>query len=455
MKTGRITDMTEGNAFKLIIMFSLPMLLGNIFNQLYNVADSIIVGKFIGDNALAAVGTGFPIIFMITSLFSGFSTGATVLIAQFYGSRDFENMEKTADTVYGAMLIGSIPLTIIGVVFCEMFLYVTNVPLDIFSDSKTYISIILMGMVCSLGYQVNTGILRGLGDSKTSLIFLSISCVINIALDVILIVVFNVGITGVAISTVVAQFFSWIMGCVYIKKKYYFLKLNPLNINKDLLKRILGIGIPYGLQQSIFSIGRLSIQSLANSFGTNFMAGFNVAGRLDSFAYMPMQSFNNAVVTYTAQNIGAKKMDRVIKGTRGAMLLSCSVSIIIGGAVIIFAENLMQIFSLNPEVILSGSAYIYRILPFYCMLSVFDIWNSAMRGAGKMIVPMLSTVISLWIARVPAAYIFADLYGKYNMFFCYAAGWVIGLIISGYFYFNGKWRKNIEIENELIDSRCH
>ncbi|KMT21971.1 MATE family efflux transporter [Clostridium cylindrosporum] len=453
MRTGRMTDMTQGNPFKLIAAFAIPMLYGNILTQLYNVVDSVIVGKFVGDYALAAVGTGFPVIFMITSIFSGFSTGATILVAQFYGSKNIERVSRTADTVYGAIMIGIVPLTVIGVIFCEPLLHIINVPADVFEGAKTYISIILAGMFCSLGYHVNTGILQGLGDSKTPLIFLLISCVINIILDLILVIVFKQGIAGVAISTVIAEFFSWLAGYIYIKKKYNFLRLNPFHMDKHLFMKVLKIGIPYGVQQSIFSIGTLGIQSLANSFGSSFMAGFNVAGKIDSFAYMPIQSFNNAIVTYTGQNIGAKKMDRVKKGTHAAMILSCSVSIVIGGLLIIFAKEIMSIFTSNEEVIAAGSAYLYRILPFYCMVSVFDVWNSVMRGAGDMVIPMLSTIISLWIARVPVAYLFADIFGKESMFFCYAAGWVIGLMITGYFYFNGKWRNVVEQEKSNL--ACH
>lgn len=439
-----MTDMTKGNPFYLITMFSIPMLFGNILNQLYNVVDSFVVGRFVGDSALAAVGAGFPIIFMIISIFLGFSTGATILIAQFYGSGDIEKVSKISDTIYGITMIGVIPLTVLGVIFCGDFLKIINVPADILMESQQYISIILLGMFFSLGQTINTGILQALGDSKTPLLFLLISCVINIALDLILVVVFDKGIMGAAVATIIAQLCSWLVGYIYIRRKHNFLRLNPFKIDKSLARRVLKLGIPFGVQQSIFSIGMISIQSLANTFGSSFVAGFNVAGKLDSFAYMPIRSFDQAIVTYTAQNIGAKKIERIKAGMHSGLILSIGVSVVIGGLVMGFAENLMQIFSTNPEVVKAGVAYLYRILPFYFMVSIFDIWNAVMRGAGEMLIPMFSTIISLWIARVPAAYILTNFYGKESMFFCYAIGWIIGLMISGYFYFKGKWRNAVK-----------
>lgn len=443
MKRCRTTDMTVGPPLRLILYFSLPMLLGNLFNQLYNIVDSIIVGKFIGETALAAVGTGFPIVFLVSSLFSGLSTGATILAAQFYGAKNTEKLSSLGNSIYGALVIGIIPLTVLGILLCEPLLRFIRVPADVFDGTLLYVRILLGGMICSLGYHINTGILQGLGDSTTPLLFLLISCGINIVLDILLVTVFPFGIAGVAIATVMAQFISWLAGILYIRMKHPYMRLNPLHINWDLLKEVLKIGIPFGIQQSIFSVGRLSIQSLVNSYGYHFMAGFNGAGKLDTFAYMPIQSFSRAIVTYTGQNIGANRGNRVLQGARVTLSLACTFSIIIGGLVVLFGNPLMGLFSNNPEVISAGQAYLNRILPFYCMLCIFDIWNSVMRGAGELVVPMFSTIISLLIARVPAAYICVALFGRDNIFFCYAVGWGIGLIITGYYYYFGKWRNRL------------
>ncbi len=444
-------DMTEGSSYKLILSFTLPLLLGNVFQQLYNMVDSVIVGNVIGDQALAAVGTGFPIIFMLSSLFMGVGTGATIMISQFYGAKDAEKVNQTINTIYLALLIAVIPLTLVGVFLGEPMLRMMNVPDDgTLEMAKTYMVIIFLGIIGTLGYNINAGILQGLGDSRTSLLFLMIATVINIVLDLVLTIPIKLGVAGVALATIVAQIFSWLFGVFYINRHYVFLHIKPrrAEFKKDLFMQAMRFGIPSGIQQALFSIGIMFMQSLVNSYGSNFMAGFNGANKIDTFAFLPVQSLSNALTTYTGQNIGAGNQHRVKEGLKSSMILSVSCCIVMGVLLYPTSGLLMRMFSQNPEVIDAGVAYLHCVLPFYFLLACNFMYNSVLRGAGEMVIPMISSFIGLWLARLPAAYLIAHFFAKENVYYSYAVGWVLGLAISGIYYATGRW-KNKSIVTKL------
>ena len=276
-------DMTSGSPYRLILSFTMPLLLGNIFQQLYNMVDSVVVGNVIGDKALAAVGTGFPIIFMLSSLFMGIGTGATIMISQFYGARDLERVNQTVNTIYTALIIGIIPLSLIGIFLSEPLLHMMKVPDDgTLEMAKTYMVIIFIGVIGNLGFNINAGILQGFGDSRTSLLFLMIATVINIVLDLVLTITVPMGVAGVALATIIAQIVSWLFGVFYINRHYDFIKIRPhkFYFQKELFFQAMRLGIPSGIQQALFSIGIMFMQSLVNSYGSSFMAGLTVQTRL-------------------------------------------------------------------------------------------------------------------------------------------------------------------------------
>ncbi len=437
-----IKNMTEGSPIKLIFAFAVPMLIGNIFQQLYNMVDSIVVGNYVGKIALAAVGTGFPIIFMMSSMFIGIALGSTILISQFYGAGDIKNVKKTAQTIYTAMIIGSVPLSIIGILLSGTILHLTNVPGDAFPMAKLYMIIVFAGLIGSLGFNVNTGILQGLGDSKSSLLFLAIACLINIALDLLFVLTFHMGVAGVAYATIVSQIFSWIFGIIYMRRKYDFLDISILKFNFDkvIFKKILKLGIPSGFQQALFSIGIMSIQSLVNSYGSDYMAGFNAANKIDTFAFMPIQSFANAVTTYVGQNIGAGRMDRVHKGMVSTVIVSMISCIVIGALTIPLGPTMLKMFNPDPVVVESGMYYLKSVVPFFAFLALDFTLSSVVRGAGETVVPMVATIVSLWVGRIPAAYIIAHYLGKEYIFYSYLIGWFFWFIIIMPYYLSGKWK---------------
>lgn len=443
-------NMTEGSPIKLIFAFAVPMLIGNIFQQLYNMVDSIVVGNYVGKIALAAVGTGFPIIFMMSSMFIGIALGATILISQFYGAGDIKNVKRTAQTIYAAMIIGSIPLSVIGIILSGPILHLTNVPADAFPMARLYMIIVFAGLIGSLGFNVNTGILQGLGDSKSSLLFLAIACVMNIVLDLLFVLSFHLGVAGVAYATIASQIFSWIFGIIYMRRKYDFLDISifKFDFDKAIFKKILKLGIPSGLQQALFSVGIMSLQSLVNSYGSDYMAGFNAANKIDTFVFMPIQSFSNAITTYVGQNIGAGRMERVHKGMVSTVLVSMTFCIIIGALTIPLGPMMLGMFNPDPIVIESGMYYLKSVVPFFALLALDFTLSSVVRGAGDAVVPMVATIISLWAGRVPAAYIIAHYFGKEYIFYSYMIGWIFWFIIIVPYYMSGKWKLK---SNKLIN----
>ncbi|MBB5266179.1 putative MATE family efflux protein [Catenibacillus scindens] len=440
---GGSMDMTTGNPYKLIFVFSIPLLIGNILQQFYNMVDSIVVGNIVGAKALAAVGTGFPVIFMLSSLFMGIGNGATVMVSQFFGAKDFKNLQRTVTTIYKAMLIAIVPLSVVGIIISRPLLTLMQVPDDGTLDmAVTYMIVIFVGLIGSMGYNINAGILQGLGDSRTSLIFLAVATVINVVLDVSFTAVIRMGVFGVALATIIAQLCSWLFGIFYIQRKYSIIKINfrHLEFDRDLFRQALRLGVPSGIQQMCFSIGIMVMQALVNGYGSIFMAGFNGANKIDSFAFMPVQSYSIAVTTYTGQNIGAKLFDRVKKGTNAALVLAVVTCIIIGGILYPFSSQLMRMFSSDPGVLESGVWYLHSVLPFYILLGASFIYSSTLKGAGEMMIPLISSIIGLWVVRVPAAYLLAHFLGKEYIYFSYAIGWLFGFIIPYVAYRRGKWK---------------
>ncbi len=447
-----IITMTEGSPLKIILTFAFPMLIGNVLQQFYNMVDSIVVGNYVGKLALAAVGTGFPIIFMMAAMFIGLGIGATILISQYIGAGDMDSVQKTAQTIYTAMILGSIPISIIGIFLSEPILILINTPAEALSMAKIYMMIIFGGMIGSIGYNVNAGILQGFGDSKSSLLFLAIATVINIILDLLFVIVFRWDVAGVAIATIIAQSASWLFGIAYMRKKYEVLNFSifRFHFDKDIFKRIIKLGLPTGVQQTLFAVGIMSLQSLVNSYGSDFIAGYNAANKIDTFAFMPIQSFSNAVTTFTGQNIGAKRMDRVHKGAVTAIGLS--VAVCIACLVIIpFGPFLLGMFNSDPAVIEAGMIYLNSVMPTIAILAIVFTLNSVIRGAGESVVPMIGAIVSLWLGRVPAAYYIAANFGKEYIFLSYAVGWLFWLLITGPYYLSGRWKtKSEKLLNNII-----
>ncbi len=438
--------MTEGSASRLILKFSIPLIAGNVLQQMYNLVDSLVVGNFVGKEALAAVGSTFILNFLLVSLFSGLSVGFTIVISQFYGSGNTEKVRSAVDTAYITALLGAVPVTLLGVIFTRPLLALMNTPAGITMEmSSAYLTILFAGTAGSFGYNLNAGILQGLGDSVSSLVFLAIATVLNIVLDLVFVVAFGWGVAGVAWATIISQAVSFILGTVFIVRKLKLTTLRPddLRFDAKILKECTRIGLPGGFQGMLFSIGTMGIQRLINGYGPVFMAGYSISSRIDSLAFMPIASFSTAVITFTGQNVGAGRLDRVRRGFTVTQLMSGAVCIATSVLLIVYARFLMSLFSPDPEVIGIGAEVLYRLMPAYILLSVLFITNSVLRGAGESIVPFVAALTSFLFLRLPAAYLLDHFFGKGEIGWCYGIGWVFGLAVAMPYYFSGRWQRRI------------
>ncbi|MGD9560579.1 MAG: MATE family efflux transporter, partial [Oscillospiraceae bacterium] len=325
--------------------------------------------------------------------------------------------------------------------FTNPLLDLIRIPADTREEAYIYMVILMAGLMGMLGYNANAGILQGVGDARTPLLFLVIAALINVVLDLFFVAVIPLGVAGVAIATIIAQFFSWIFGIFYINKKYPELRIRPFSFrfDKRIFWQIIRLGLPAGIQQALFSFATILMTRLVNTYGSIYAAGFSVANKLDTFAFFPIQSIATAITTYTGQNIGARKLQRVNGGIRAALLYSMCFAVL-GLLVIPAGPALLRLFTSEAAVVTAGMAFINRIMPFYWMLAISFSLNSVMRGAGEAIVPMASAVVGLWLARLPAAYLLAHFFGRDNMHFCYPAGWAIGLLITVPYFLSGRWK---------------
>lgn len=440
--SGGLRNMTVGSPAGHIFYFALPLLLGSFLQQLYNMVDSWVVGNYAGDASLAAVGVGYPVIFMFTSLFMGLSGGGTVVIAQFYGAGNMERVRDAVDTVYTAFMASAIPITLLALGLVKPVLLLMQVQADAWAESWLYLTVVSAGLVGAIGYNLNAGILGGLGNSRTTLLFLAISSVMNIVLDLVFVLGLGMGVLGVALGTIISQAFSWLFGLFYINRRYPAIAIRPFcrRFDRALFRQIMGIGLPAGIQMSLVALGAMVVMSKINSFGKEFAAAYNVGSKLDSLAFLPVQSLSNAVTAFVGQNTGAKRPDRVRRGIR----MTVAASVVWSAVMLVpipLGPTLVGFFSDTPAVIHSGTVYLRCIMPFYVLFSVMFCLNNAMRGAGDSLFPMLDVIFSLILVRVPAVYWFADHYGPDYMYYGVGVGWCVGFTLSVVYYLSGRWKR--------------
>ena len=440
--SGGLRNMTVGSPAGHIFYFALPLLLGSFLQQLYNMVDSWVVGNYAGDASLAAVGVGYPVIFMFTSLFMGLSGGGTVVIAQFYGAGNMGRVRDAVDTVYTAFMASAIPITLLALGLVKPVLLLMQVRADAWAESWLYLTVVSAGLVGAIGYNLNAGILGGLGNSRTTLLFLAISSVMNIVLDLVFVLGLGMGVLGVALGTIISQAFSWLFGLFYINRRYPAIAIRPFcrRFDKALFRQIMGIGLPAGIQMSLVAVGAMVVMSKINSFGKEFAAAYNVGSKLDSLAFLPVQSLSNAVTAFVGQNTGAKRPDRVRRGIR----MTVAASVVWSAVMLVLiplGPTLVGFFSDTPAVIHSGTVYLRCIMPFYALFSVMFCLNNAMRGAGDSLFPMLDVIFSLILVRVPAVYWFADHYGPDYMYYGVGVGWCVGFTLSVVYYLSGRWKR--------------
>ena len=440
-------DLTVGKEYKLIFKFALPMLIGNVFQQLYNIVDSAVVGNFIGKQALAAVGASFPIIFLLISLIIGITIGSTIIISQYFGAKKFEQIRKAVDTINIILLITAIITSALGIVFSEEIFILIDLPKDIIPYATEYLQIFLLGLPFMFGFQGISAILRGVGDAKTPLYFLIISTLLNIVLDLVFVLVLDFGITGVAYATIIAQSVALFSAIIWVRKNEMLnFRIKGIVFDFEIFKESVRIGLPSGMQNIFVSLGMMAILGIVNQFGTDVVAAYSSAMRIDSLAILPAMVFSNALSGFVGQNIGANKFDRVKKGLYSTLIMSVVTSIIITLLIITFEYQLMSLFTKDTEVIRIGVEYLVIVSSFYTLFAIMFSLNGVMRGAGDTIIPMFITLIALWLVRIPFAYLFSSEIGEQGIWWSIPVAWFVGMILSLTYYLSGNWKKKAVIK---------
>ena len=445
-----VQDMTTGKPLYNLAAFSIPLLIGNIAQQLYNTVDSIIVGKCVGDTALAAVGTSMPILNLLLLLFMGISTGAGIMVSQYFGAKRTEDLNQTIGTCLTLTLIARVIIMIVGPIITPPLMSLLNTPPEVYEMAVDYLTIIFLGIIGTGYYNIVSGILRGMGDSVSPLIFLVVAAVLNIFLDLWFVAGLGMTADGVALATVIAQLVSAVLCILKLMKMKGSITINrkTLKPDREMTRSIIRLGLPSGLTQAIFSMAAIVVQSLTNSFGTNVIACSNVVMRVDGFAMMPNFTFGMAMTTYVGQNIGAKLMKRVDEGVKVGLIAGVAISVVLVSAILIFGEGLLRMFTTTEEVIQLGVRMLRILALGYIAMAVTQSLSGVMRGAGDTMTPMWISIITTVIIRMPLAYLWAALTktealptGSPDSIFCsLLISWVLGAVFTFFAFRKGAWR---------------
>ncbi len=446
-------DLSYGNEGRLILKFAIPMLVGNVFQQLYNVVDSIVVGRYVGKEALAAVGTSGPIIFLLISFIIGVSMGFTIVVSQYFGAKRLDMVRKAIDTLYIFMFFTSVIVSIVGILLSGAIFRMIDLDPAIMPDAMLFLNIFLAGLIFLFGFNGTSAILRGLGDSKTPLYFLIGSVILNIILDLIFVLVFHWGVAGVAIATVIAEALAFLSQVYYLNKYHKVVKFSAtrLQFDQEIFAKSMKIGLPTGFQQTFVSAGMVALYWIVNQFGVDANAAYSAAGRIDNFAAMPAMSFAVALSTFVGQNLGANRPDRVSQGLKATLLMTGSFSVFISLITILLGKYLMRLFTTDPVVIDLGVEYLLVIGSTYILFSTMFVINGVLRGAGDTLIPMFISLFSLWIIRIPMAWVFSHTAGMgvSGIWWSIPAGWLSGVILYYIWYRMGHWkRKPVTLASE-------
>ena len=445
------TDMTVGAPWKSIAMFSIPMIIGNVAQQLYSTVDSIVVGKYVGDNALAAVGSAAPILNMLYVLFIGISAGVGIMVAQYFGAKSKEDLSETIGNCITVTGLCSLFLAVVSPLIIRPALEMLNTPESIIGWCDSYLLISMIGSAGMAYYNILSGVLRGMGDSFSALLYLLVATVLNIVLDLVFVAGLGLEVPGVALATVIAQAVSAFLCLRKLTKMQGVFELRKEHLvpKERYVKQLVSLGLPSGVTQAIFSSAMIIVQSLTNSFGEMFIAANVIIMRVDGFAMMPNFSFGTAMTTYAGQNIGAGKIDRVSHGAKQGTLMAVGVSATITAIILIFGKFLMGIFTETAELV-EMSRYLMGILAVgYVAMAVTQSLSGVMRGAGDTVTPMWISMVTTVLIRVPVAYGISFLtrtpelpFGRFEcIHISLLASWCIGAILTAFFFSKGKWKR--------------
>ena len=435
---------TEGVIWKQLLLFFFPILIGTFFQQLYNTVDTIIVGQFVGTEALAAVGTTGTVINLLVGFFVGVASGATVIISQYFGANDRENLSKSVHTSMALAVAGGVVIMVFGIVTARPTMLAMGVPDDIMDDAVLYMNVYYLGIIGNLIYNIGTGVLRAIGDSRMPLYVLIVCCLANVVLDLLFVVVFHWGVFGVAFATILSQLISAVLLMIRLMgtQEAYRVELRKIRFHKDILKNVVRIGLPAGLQSVMYSFSNILIQASINSFGTTAIAAWAAIGKIDGFIWMVMSAFGIAITTFVGQNFGAQKYGRVKRSIKICLVMALSTTIALSILLLLFMEPLLRFFTGDETVIAIGQNFFWVLAPSYFTYVFIEILSGAIRGAGESFQPMLITCFGvcglriIWLALVgfiPA------MHSMQMVAMNYPITWVIAAAVFIVYYLRMNW----------------
>lgn len=438
-------DMTTGSLIKNVLWFVLPICLGNILQQLYGIVDTLVIGKFCGANSLAAVGTSTKPVEILLCVFLGIGTGISILVSQYTGSGDKKRMKELVQTSITFLYVSAIPLTVLGPFLGIVILKFMKVPEDVYGVAASYINLVLLGTIGNMGYNMNAGILRGFGDSMSSLLFLFVACGINILLDLILVGKLGMDVEGAAIATSVSMLTAWVFSILYIRKKYRELEFPffPHSINKEMLKGILTVGLPLGLNSSIYSWGHILLQSLINAEGTIFIAGCTIGEKIDNIGNMANAAFASAGTTYAGQNLGAGKRENLKSGMIRIPVMASLFCLGMAIIILVFSNKITMLFTPDVQIQKAAVLYILWTMPFMWIFALFNTMMGIVNGLGIVKYPTIVNLISLWVIRIPICYLLGNLFGKKYLLGGIAASYLFAFLCMLVFVFI-HWKNGTE-----------
>ena len=441
------TDLTEGKVWKVIVRFAVPLLVGNLLQQFYNITDIIIVGQFLGKEALAAVSASFFIYYFIISLVIGVGSGTTVVISQLFGAKQYQKVQLAFSSFFIFMLVGGIILSIAGIIFAEPVFRLTNTPEEVIPQAVAYFRIYIGGTFLFVTFNSIISILRGVGESVRPMLFILITTVLNIAFDLLFILVFKWGIEGAARATVVSQGIGMCIALAYVNNTHPLLSIKKQDMLFDwkLFKESLKIGLPTSVQQCAIALGLIALLGIVNSFGTNTLTAYGAAGKIDTIITQAILTLSGALAAFCGQNIGAGRLDRVKKGVQFTMYTNIALGLLTFAAVYLFGNEMMRIFTKDIDVVAIGKEYLLIIGGFFIVHGALNVYNGALRGAGDTLFPMITSLVCLWLIRIPLAYYLSSWLGRNGIWWAIGISITIGLIVTFVYYKMGFWKRRRRI----------
>lgn len=455
MESGELTinhksknNLTHGPVWKVIVRFALPLLVGNLLQQLYNITDSIIVGQFLGKEALAAVSASFFIYYFIISLVIGIGSGTSVVVSQFFGAQQYDKVQRAFSSFFIFMLVAGILLSITGIIFAEKIFRLTNTPEEVIPAAVAYFKIYVGGTFLFVTFNSIISILRGVGESLRPMIFILITTVLNIVLDLLFIVGFGWGIEGAARATIISQGIGMCIALGYVNNTHPLLSIKKQDMLFDgkLFKEGLKIGLPTSIQQCAIALGLIALLGIVNSFGTNTLTAYGAAGKIDTIITQAILTLSGALAAFCGQNIGAGRLDRVRTGVRFTMRVNIIFGLLTFGAVYLFGENMMYAFTKDPDVVAIGKEYLLIVGGFFLVHGALNVFNGALRGAGDTLFPMVTSLVCLWLIRIPLAYQLSAWMGRTGIWWAIGISIAIGLIVTYIYYKTGIWKRRCVVK---------